>query len=101
VCRDHERIICGTETGTGMAWFELDRVQSPHLAVTSLPERVAQPFQTLVEPIARGSTGGLNILDHCQKVSTNYTKQGTHTQARCRKLCSPSLSVISAAFMAF
>ena len=32
------------------------------LIVTGLAERVAQPFETLVETVTRGSAGGLNIL---------------------------------------
>lgn len=71
------------------------------LVVAGLAERVAQPFETLVQTVTRCGASGLDVLEallarHCQeRVSLE------HTQARCRRLWRPSLSVISAAFMAF
>lgn len=32
------------------------------LVVTSLAERVAEPFESFVETVSRGSTSGLNVL---------------------------------------
>lgn len=70
------------------------------LVVASLAERVAQPFQTLVQTITRRGAGGLDVLTI---VSFKHATAGPsiHTQARWRRLWRPSLSVISAAFMAF
>src|ERR1700761_1835950 len=71
------------------------------LGVASFPKRVAEPFETFVEAVTGRSAGSLDVLYygsvHCCK-----GWQIRHlTQARCRRLCRPSLSVISAAFMAF
>lgn len=77
------------------------------LVLASLAESAAEPLETLVKSITGGSAGGLNVL--CPKVSLVSShakigclaKGGVLTHPRCLKLCRPSLSVISAAFMAF
>lgn len=77
------------------------------LVLASLAESAAEPLESLVKSITGGSASGLNVL--CPKVSyriitcqKGLPSQGSSlTQPRCLKLCRPSLSVISAAFMAF
>lgn len=77
------------------------------LVLASLAKSAAEPLKTLVKSITGGSASGLNVL--CPKVSleSSHAKSGCLdrgrflTQPRCLKLCRPSLSVISAAFMAF
>jgi hypothetical protein len=70
------------------------------LGVAGLAERVAQPFETFIKTITRGSAGGLDVLCHLLE-NCAADRSCLLTQARCRRLCRPSLSVISAAFMAF
>ena len=73
-----------------------------HLVVACLSEGVAQPLQAFVESIARGGAGGLNILLVTISLMLFIARRsGKLTQARCLKLWRPSLSVISAAFVAF
>ena len=73
-----------------------------HLVVTSLSKRVAQPFQTFIKTIAGGSACGLDVLFIYQQILWDEGgEHSNHTQARCLRLWRPSLSVISAAFMAF
>ena len=91
------------------------------LLVAGLAEGGGEPLETLVQTISGGSAGGLNVLldekglvSICAKLGIPQRAaiqgHGTlapglrvkeHTQARCLKLWRPSLSVISAAFMAF
>ena len=79
------------------------------LVVAGFAQRVAEPFQPLVQPVSRGGAGGLDVLNSIISQCTSQTRpykvhieEGSiHTQARCLKLCNPNLSVISAAFMAF
>jgi hypothetical protein len=77
------------------------------LVVASLAERVAEPLKALVKPITGGSASGLDVLCHHVSLASSHAKEWLPrhreilTQARCLKLCRPSLSVISAAFMAF
>lgn len=39
--------------------------RTDRLVVASLAERVAEPFETFVETITRGSAGGLDVLVAC------------------------------------
>lgn len=68
------------------------------------PQVGAEPLQSFVKTVTGGSTGGLDVLysnSLAHKIKQGSISGGQHTQALCLKLCSPSLSVISAAFMAF
>ena len=69
--------------------------------MAGLAERVAQPFETLVETVSAGGAGGLDVLWQLLALVSRARAAEGHTQARCRRLWRPSLSVISAAFMAF
>jgi len=71
------------------------------LVVSSLPERVAQPLQPFVETITGGGASRLDVLGTRSAGRIDSSVVGGLTQARCLSECKPSLSVISAAFMAF
>jgi hypothetical protein len=79
----------------------LQTVRSTNLVVAGLAERVAQPLETLVETVTGGSASRLDVLQGVSKTPRSGGIDLEHTQARCRRLWRPSLSVISAAFMAF
>jgi hypothetical protein len=80
-------------------WLVL--AQWGRLGVTGFAEGIAQPFESFIETITGCGTGGLDILYNKSAIVRGGTMSGDLTQARCRRLCRPSLSVISAAFMAF
>jgi hypothetical protein len=69
--------------------------------VTSFSERVAEPLETLVQTITGSRAGRLNVLVIISFSSVTDGDAVVFTQARCLRLWRPSLSVISAAFMAF
>ena len=78
--------------------------EGAYLVVASLAKRVAQPFETLVKTVSRRGAGGLDVLFDTKLASSASGAGGVVrmlTQARCLRLWRPSLSVISAAFMAF
>jgi len=71
-----------------------------HLLVTSLAERIAQPLETLVKTVSGCSASGLDVLERIRH--WYYARmQLVLTHARCLREWRPSLSVISAAFIAF
>ena len=77
---------------------------APHrLLVASLSESSGKPLKTLVQTVTRGGAGRLDILSPglAQTIGIIGPVVERLTQARCLRLWSPSLSVISAAFMAF
>lgn len=71
------------------------------LIMPGLSQRIAQPFETFVKSVARRGASGLDVLlplsACCFRMSADFQR----THARCLRLWRPSLSVISAAFMAF
>jgi hypothetical protein len=72
------------------------------LRVTGLAEGGGKPLQTLVKTISRSSASRLNVLGESLAIAANKKSEYIGlTQARCLKLWRPSLSVISAAFIAF
>lgn len=60
-----------------------------------------EPFKTLEETVTRGGAGGLDVLGLLAFIRNKAGSPARHTQVRARKLVRPSLSVISAAAMAF
>ena len=76
---------------------------APHrLLVASLSESSGKPLKTLVQTVTRGGAGRLDILSPgLAQIGIIGPGVERLTQARCLRLWSPSLSVISAAFMAF
>jgi hypothetical protein len=71
------------------------------LVVAGLAERVAQPFETLIQTVTGCGAGRLDVLEALLARRSQVRMADGRTQARCRRLWRPSLSVISAAFMAF
>lgn len=78
------------------------------LASLALLQRTRKPIQTLVEAVTGGGTSRLDELERGRMLvvcSITYVgrikKLSKLTHWRCRMLWRPSLSVISAAFMAF
>lgn len=79
----------------------------PLLVALRIPESGGEPLETLVKTVTRSGAGGLDELRKlviALELDLRCERGGDlwgHTQARCLRLCRPSLSVISAADMAF
>jgi len=71
--------------------------------VAALLNFLGEPVKTLEQTVTRGGASGLDVLQRVRHVSSAIIlgKESKHTHLRCRRLCRPSLSVISATVMAF